>query len=108
MYSKATAASTTMMNRIMRPAFCCGSGMLQDHLEDDVAGIAAAVDDFFQKLVNIAKENDVLRVVSPVIKIAEQIELELIGIAFNSLEARIHFPGAGDIRSEEHTSELQS
>src|SRR3954466_11414712 len=99
MYSNATAASTTMMNRIMRPAFGYGSGMLQDHLQNDVPGVAAAVDDLFQKLVEIAQENDLLRVVIAVIQIVEQLELQFVGVAFDGLEPRIHFAGARDVRS---------
>src|SRR5438045_9050967 len=99
MYSNAMAASTTMMNRIMRPAFGCGSGMLQDYLQDDVAGVAAAVDDFFQKLIEIAQENDLLGLVVAVLKIVEQLELEVVRVAFDGLETRVHLPGAGDVRA---------
>src|SRR3954463_3451545 len=97
MYSNATAASTTMMNRIMRRTLDGGSGMLQDHLQDDVAGIAAAVDDFLQKVVKIAQENDVLGVVIAVIKIAKQLQLQLVGVAFDGLQTRVHFSGARDV-----------
>src|ERR1043165_9922476 len=100
MYSNAMAASTTMMNRIMRPAFGCGSGVLQDHLQNDVAGVAAAVDNFFQELVEIAQENDLLRVVLAVVKIVEQLQLELVRIAFDGLQARVQTI-EGDTRSEE-------
>src|SRR2546423_8068075 len=97
MYSKATAASTTMMNRIMRPAFGCGSGVLQDHLQNDVAGVAAAVDDFFQELIEIAQENDLLRVVIAVVKIVEQFQLQLVRIAFDGLQSGVHLAGARDV-----------
>src|SRR6476469_2921120 len=99
MYSNATGASTTMMNRIMRPAFGYGSGMLQDHLQNDVARVAAAVDDFFQKLVEIAQENDLLRFVIAVIQIVEQLELQLVRGPFDGLQTRIHFAGARDVGS---------
>src|SRR6478609_4519929 len=99
MYSNATAASTTMMNRIMRPAFGYGSGMLQDHLQNDVAGVAAAVDDFFQKLVEVAQENDLLRVVVAVIEIVEEFELQFVRVAFDGLEIGVHFAGPGDVGS---------
>src|SRR2546421_1053342 len=97
MYSKATAASTTMTNRIMRPAFGCGSGVLQDHLQNDVAGVAAAVDDFFQELVEVPQENDLLRVILAVVKIVEQFQLQLVRIAFDGLQSRVHLAGARDV-----------
>src|SRR2546423_11394583 len=97
MYSNAMAASTTMMNRIMRRTLGWGSGMLQDHLQDDVAGIAAAVDDFFQKVVEIAQENDVLGVVVAVIEIVEQLQLQLVGVAFDGLQMRVHLASARDV-----------
>ena len=71
--------------------------MLEDHLQDDVSGVAAAVDDFFQKLVEIAQENDLLRVVIAVVEIVEQLELEFVGVAFDGLQARVHLTGAGDV-----------
>src|SRR3982750_2825257 len=51
-------ARTAVMNKIMRRALIGGSGVLEDHLQNDVSGVAAAVDDFFQKLVEIAQEDD--------------------------------------------------
>ena len=63
MYSNAMAASTTMMNRTMRRASGGGLGILEHDLENDVPRVAAAVDHFFEKLVEIAQENDLLGVV---------------------------------------------
>ena len=40
-------------------------------LEDDVAGVAAAIDHLFQQLVKIAQKDDVLGVVITVVKIAQ-------------------------------------
>jgi hypothetical protein len=71
--------------------------MLQDHLQDDVSGVAAAVDDFLEKVVEIAQENDLLRVVVAVVKIVKQFELELVRVALDGLEVRVHLPGAGDV-----------
>jgi hypothetical protein len=70
--------------------------ILQRDLKDDVPGVAAAIDDFFQQTVKIAEKNDLFRLVFALEKIAEAIELELVRVAFDALQFRIHFPsGAG-------------
>src|SRR5437764_738384 len=70
--------------------------ILESHLHDDVPSVAAAIDDFFQQAVKIVEENDLFRIVFALEKIAEAVELELVGIAFDALELRIHFAsGAG-------------
>ena len=63
MYSNAMAASTTMMNRTMRRVSGFGLGILEHDLENDISRVAAAVDHFFEKLVEIAQEDDLLGVV---------------------------------------------
>jgi hypothetical protein len=73
--------------------------MLQDDLQNHVAGVAAAVDDFFQKIVEIAQEDDLFCVVIAVVKIVEQLQLQFVGVAFDGLEMRVHFPGARDVGS---------
>src|SRR5688572_14938177 len=94
MYSKASAARTTRMNRVIGPAGL-GLGVLQHHFEDDVARVAAAVDYLFEQAVDAAQKDDLLRIVIATIKVAEEIELQLVGISFYRLEAGILFPRGG-------------
>src|SRR3954463_5543656 len=87
MYSNATAARTTRRKRTMSGVVRrSGSGVFQHDLQDDVSRVAAAVDHLFEQLIDVAQKEDVLRVVIAVVKIAQEIELELVGVAFDRLE----------------------
>jgi hypothetical protein len=44
--------------------------VLQDNLQDHIAGIAAAVDHLFEQFVKIAQKDDVFGVVIALVKIA--------------------------------------
>ena len=71
--------------------------ILEHDLENDVPRVAATVDHFFEKLVEIAQENDLLGVVIAVKQIAQQFELQLIRVAFDRLQPRIFLAGGRDI-----------
>src|SRR3712207_6753936 len=85
MYSKARAASTTRRKRSIRSRRRA-SGVLQHDLEDDVARITAAIDHLLEQLVDVAQEDDLLGVVIPVIQVAQEVELQLVSVAFDALE----------------------
>src|SRR5260370_2848992 len=76
-------------NRLLR--------IFERHLQDDVSSVAAAINDFLQQTVKIVEENDLFRVGFALKKIAEAIELELVRVAFDALQFRIHFPGAASV-----------
>src|SRR5438067_6856761 len=67
--------------------------ILQRHFEDDISRIPAAVDDLFHQLEQIAQKNDLLRFVIALVKIAQQVELKFISVAFDRLELCIHLTG---------------
>src|SRR5437899_11094794 len=66
-----------------------GLRIFQHDLQDDVAGVTAAIDHLLQQIVEVAEENHVLGVVVAVVKIAQQIELEFVGIAYDGLKVVI-------------------
>jgi hypothetical protein len=45
--------------------------VFQDNLQNDVPRVTTAVDHFLEQFVKVAKENDVLRVVVALVKIAQ-------------------------------------
>ena len=57
--------------------------MFQHHLQNNVSGVPAAVDYFFDQLEEVAQKNDLLRFVIALIKIAQQVELKFVGVAFD-------------------------
>ena len=75
------------------------SGVLEHDLQDDVAGVATTIDHFFQEIVKVAQENHVLGVVVAVVKIAQQIELEFVRVAFDGLKVVIHIAHGRNVGS---------
>src|SRR5581483_9366163 len=65
--------------------------VLQGNLQNDVSSVATTIDHFFEEVVEVTEENEVFGVVFAVIKIAQKLELELVGLAFNRLETGVHF-----------------
>src|SRR5437762_9702289 len=76
-------------NRLLR--------IFQRHLKDDVPSVAAAINDLFQQTVKIVKKNDLFRFVFALKQIAKAIELEVVRVAFDALQFRIHFPGGASV-----------
>ena len=66
-------------------------------MQNDVARVATAIDYFLEQIVKIPQNNDVLGRVIPVVKIAQQFELELVGVTFDGLQPRIHFAGSPNV-----------
>src|SRR3954465_10063065 len=108
MYSNASAASRTSRNTVMRwgvstsarsrwrsgrecdgpdgdrgrkPDSAEASGVFQHDLHDDIAGVAAAVDRLLHHLIKLLQDDQFLGVVRPVIKILQQREHDLVGLA---------------------------
>src|SRR5207247_5175827 len=74
-------------------------GVLQNNLENHVAGIAATIDHFFEQVVKIAQKDDVLGVVIALVKIAQQLELEVVGFALDVLQFRVHLARGANVHS---------
>src|SRR5581483_997759 len=66
MYSNVIAAAMTRRKRVIARVRN-RSGIFEHDLQDDVSGVAATVDHFFEQLVNVAQKNDVLRLVFAVV-----------------------------------------
>src|SRR5882724_10913389 len=86
MYSKTKAASKTSRNSVMgRARF--GSGILQHDLHHHVAGVPAAVHRLLDQLIKVLEHDEFLRVVGPMIKLLQEPEHHLVGLALGKLEA---------------------
>ena len=66
--------------------------ILQRDLKDDVPGVAAAIDDFFQQSVKIAEKNDLFRLVFALEKIAEAIRAQACPRRLRCLAVSYSFP----------------
>src|SRR4051812_2150541 len=62
------------------------SRVLQHDLDDDVAGIAAAVDRLFHHLVELLQDDELLGVVGAVIELLQQREHDLVRLALGVLQ----------------------
>src|SRR5690349_3094263 len=91
MYSKASAISTTSRTRVSSIDNPCSaaarSGVLEDDLVDDIAGIAATVDRLFQQFEQVFQQQDADRLVAAAIEIAVQLEQQAIGFVLDRLQA---------------------
>src|SRR6202023_1408483 len=76
-----------------------GLSVFQDDLKDDVAGVAATVDHLLEQFVKVAQKDDVFGVVIALVKIAQKLELEIIGFAFDVLQFRVHLARGPDVHS---------
>ena len=66
-------------------------------LKNDVPRVAAAIDHLLEQLVKIAQKDHVFGFVVGVIKIGQQLELQIVRLAFDGLQLVVHFPGGVDV-----------
>src|SRR5258707_5193816 len=95
MYWNASAASRTNRKRVMsskavsdagRNRGAPDSGMLEDDLHHDVAGVAAAVHRLFDHFVQLLQNHELLGVVRTVVEVVQQREHHLVSLALGKLE----------------------
>src|SRR5437762_1008689 len=87
LYSKTIAARMTEIN-VSTPISLLR--ILERDLKDDVSRVPATVDHFLNQFEQIALKNYLLGFVIALVKIAQQIELELVSLPLYRLEFRIH------------------
>ena len=73
--------------------------VFQDDLKNDVARVTTTVDHFFEQIVKVAQIDDVFRVVVPLIKIPQLLQLQVVRFAFDVLQFRIHLARGADVHS---------
>src|ERR1041384_7705387 len=81
MYSKTSATKMTTKTRSMR-----WSGIFQGDLSNDIAGIAAAVDNFFEQFVEVLQDDDLECLVFAPKQISVKHHHVLVGFAFEKLQ----------------------
>src|SRR6478735_6799148 len=84
MYSNTSAITITLKTRVSSTARA--SGILQHDRVDDVAGVAAAVDGFFQDLEQILAQQEAHRIVLVAVHVAEQLEDQPVGLVLQRLQ----------------------
>src|SRR5471030_319041 len=99
MYSKTSAANRTSRNSVMAGGAGAASGVLQDDLDDDIAGVAAAVHGLLDHLVELLEDDELLGVVGAVIKVLEEAEHDLVGLALGELKAVVGLADFFDVRA---------
>src|ERR1700730_11079620 len=85
MYSNTTAARTTRRKRAMSQRQT-GLRILEHDLQNDVSRVSAAVDHLLEQIVNVAQKDDVLGIIVAVVKIAQELKLQLVSIALDALQ----------------------
>src|ERR1700736_1179616 len=96
MYSNTTAVRTTRRKRAMSRRQT-GLGILEHDLQNDVSRVAAAVNDLLEQIVNVAQEDDVLGIIIAVVKIAQQLKLQLVSVALDALQPVVFLSRAGRV-----------
>src|SRR5262249_12062497 len=91
MYSNASATTRTAMTR---PRLTAASGVLQHDGVDDVAGVAAAVDRFFEQLEQVLAQKQLRKIAGVLEQVFVQRKDQAVSFAFDRLHAvveRLHF-----------------
>src|ERR1700679_2389248 len=83
MYAKTSDATRTRTRSVMGRF---PSRILERHLDDDVAGVAAAVDGLLHHLEQLLQDDQLLRVARPVVEAAQLLQHHLVGLALGELE----------------------
>src|ERR1043166_2541103 len=73
------------------------SGMFQNDVEDDIAGVAAAIENFLQQFVEIFKHHRRDRIVFSSVKVTQHFEHQFVSIAFDPLEGVVEVLHAVEI-----------
>src|SRR4051812_36855580 len=73
------------------------SGVLEDNVGNYITGVAAAVENLLQQLVEILESDRRDRLVLPAVQLAQFLEHELVGLAFNALQLPILIGDSGEI-----------
>src|SRR5688572_19409982 len=84
MYSKTSAANRTRKKRVI--ADPSRLRVLQNDLDDDVARVAATVDGLFDHFVKRLEDHELPRLVVALVKLLEQREHHLVGLALGVLQ----------------------
>src|SRR5205823_6073240 len=74
-------------------------GILQDNLQDDIAGIAATIDHLFEQFVKVAQKDDVFGIVIGLVKIAQKLQFQFVSLSFDGLQLRVHFARGANVHS---------
>src|SRR5881296_199598 len=99
MYSKTSAASRTIRKTSIEVRAGAPLRILEHDLEKHVAGVPAAIDRPFQQVVKLFQNEHVLRVDVAPVKVAQQPDHELVGVALDGLKPRVRVHDLLDVRS---------
>ena len=83
-----------------------GSRVLQDDVGDDVAGVATAVDNLFEQLVEVFQGEDLGGVMLAAEQILEDFEDETVGLGLDLLELAVDFLGLIELALADVAQEL--
>src|ERR1041385_798190 len=86
MSSNTNATITTTRTKRTAPVMLRGLGMFENDMENDIAGVAAAVEDLLDQFVEIFQDDDVDSTEIAVVKAAQRFDHQFVGFAFNMLE----------------------
>src|SRR5688500_6865676 len=86
MYSKMSATRMTVRISVsvITPIFLLRG--LEDDVVNDVARVAAAIDDLFEQLVKVLHEDRLERLIFAAVKLLVEIEDQLVGLALDVLQ----------------------
>src|ERR1041385_1661708 len=84
--SKTKATRMTRKTKATAAVMALASGMFQHDVEDDVADVPAAVEDFFDQFVKVLQDDDVDGAVVAGVKFAQDFNHEFVGFAFDLLQ----------------------